>query len=193
MPDPLRLMQFYEFYEYDGTNSADLLDFMQTNVPAGDGPWYIFNEADGLLEFAWDSTTVPQFGYLAVNQGGGLLVAGGVSAQAVGPEWSNFYLPVTSFAPSGVAENPVLGSGITSVPSLNGGASTTVNVPITPELPDTSYTAAAVLIGGTALLASLTVTSTSKISGAQVDVTVQNTGLLPLSGASVLVAAVDQS
>lgn len=87
---------------------------------------------------------------------------------------------------------PVLAVGVATVPSLLGNTQTTVQVTITPTMPDTSYTAVAVITGGVALLASLSVLSTTKVSGSRVDVVVRNTGLLTLAGASVLVVAVDQ-
>jgi hypothetical protein len=81
-------------------------------------------------------------------------------------------------------------AGVNTVPTLGAGASTTVSVTIKPTLPSTSYTVAAFVVGGLNLLGNLQVTGTSVISTSQVNVTVQNTGLLSLGGASVCVIAV---
>lgn len=192
MTQPVRLLQFYDFYEYDGTNSAELLDFLQTNISTGDGPWYIYDETGGSVIFAWDNGGTPQFGYAAANVGGGLLVSAGAGVQGIQAPWDNLYIPLTSIAPTGTAApDPLIALGVSSVPSLLGSASTTVQVTISPARPDTDYAVASTLLGTASLLASLTITNTVIVSGSRVDVTVQNTGLLTLTGASVLVAAVD--
>jgi len=80
--------------------------------------------------------------------------------------------------------------GIATVPTLLGNSQTTVQVTITPTFADTDYQASAVLTGAVSLLASLSVLSTTVFSASRVDVVVRNTGLLSLSGASCLVAAI---
>lgn len=83
-----------------------------------------------------------------------------------------------------------IAAGTNTVPTLGAGASTTVSVTIKPTLPSTSYTVAAFLLGGVNLLGNLQVTGTAVISTSQVNVTVQNTGILSLGGASVCVIAI---
>lgn len=183
--EPVLVHALHEAFFYDGGNGVELVGQLNSYKPDS---WELVSEDAGtaVVRHEFLQTTFELVsGYAAVVPQGDTDETGFYSPE-VFAEWF-------VAADSVILGPPVLAQGIASVPALNGGASTTVNVPVTPELPDTSYTAAAVLLGGTALLASLTVTATSKISGAQVDVTVQNTGLLPLSGASVLVAAVDQS
>lgn len=80
--------------------------------------------------------------------------------------------------------------GIAAVPTLLGSTQTTVQVTIKPAFADTNYQATAVVTGAVNLLASLSVLSVSVINTSRVDVVVRNTGLLSLSGASVLVSCI---
>lgn len=80
--------------------------------------------------------------------------------------------------------------GVNSVPTLLGAAQATVQVAIKPTFADTNYQATAVVTGAVNLLASLSVLSVTVVNGTRVDVVVRNTGLLSLSGASVLVSAI---
>lgn len=192
MLEPIRMMQFFEFYEYDGTNSAELLDYLQNNISTGDGPWYIDSESDGTVVFAWDNDEV-QWILINANVGGGLLVTAQATVYGIQAPWDNLYIPLSSLAITGTAApDPLIALGVSTVPSLLGSASTTVQVTISPARSDTDYAVASALLGTASLLASLVITNTVIVSGSRVDVTVQNTGLLTLAGASVLVAAVDQ-
>lgn len=93
-----------------------------------------------------------------------------------------------------LATMPVISMGIAAVPTLLGSAQTNVSVTIRPTLPAvTGYSVAAVIVGGVNLLAALSVISTTIINASTVQVTVRNTGLLSLGGATVLVAAVDDT
>jgi hypothetical protein len=80
--------------------------------------------------------------------------------------------------------------GVGSVPTLLGSAQATINVTLKPAFADTNYVATAIVTGAVNLLASLSVVSTSIVNATTVSVVVRNTGLLSLSGASILVAAV---
>ena len=83
--------------------------------------------------------------------------------------------------------------GVGSVPLLIGGASTTVNVTIRPTLADMDYAAAATIFGSVTLLSTLSITAITKASTSQVNVTVQNTGLISLSGGFTMVTSVKHS
>jgi len=58
-----------------------------------------------------------------------------------------------------------------------------------PALPDAGYNVAVALAGSSQLLGALAILSATVAGSAQVDVVVQNNGLLTLAGATVLVTA----
>ena len=79
--------------------------------------------------------------------------------------------------------------GMAPTPALALGGQATVQVAITPPMPNTSYTVAASVTGGTNVLAALSVLSTTIVSGSRVDVVVKATGILSLGAGQVLVVA----
>lgn len=85
---------------------------------------------------------------------------------------------------------PVRSLGVAPVPSLILNQSTTVPVTVNPAMPDTSYTPVARLFAGVSIT-DLNITGVSVISTTEVDVTVQNVGLVTLAGANVLVSVND--
>lgn len=85
---------------------------------------------------------------------------------------------------------PTLSAGSAAVPTLLGSASAVVAVTLKLGMGSTDYQAVPVLTGAANLLGSLSITATSIVSGTAVNVTVQNTGLLSLTGATVLVVAI---
>lgn len=87
-------------------------------------------------------------------------------------------------SPSGVQA-----AGIALAPTLLLGASATVPVNLSQAMPDTSYTPHAQLIASTTALGSLSVTGISVVDTDTVNVTVQNSGLVNLSGVQILVTA----
>jgi len=84
---------------------------------------------------------------------------------------------------------PTLAVGYAVTPSLGIGASATVSVDMVPALPDAGYNVAVALAGSAQLLGALAILSATVAGSAQVDVVVQNNGLLTLAGATVLVTA----
>lgn len=87
-------------------------------------------------------------------------------------------------------ETDVIALGIAGVPTLLGGVAVNIDVTIRPAYSDTSYQATAALSGTVSLLAALSIISVTIISGSVVRVRVQNTGLLSLSGAQVVVTTI---
>jgi len=156
--------------QYDGTNSSEILAASSVGAE-------IVSEEDDVLVI---STTY--LGTSTYHVGDWITVSGGKIAS----EDFEAQFRIIEDAPT----TPDQAAGVSSVPSLVGNAQTTVPVTISPAFPNTSYSVAPVITGGVNLLSSLSVLSTSKISGSQVDVVVKNTGLLTLAGASVLVVAV---
>lgn len=89
------------------------------------------------------------------------------------------------------AVSGILSAGITETPTLLLGQSATVAVNLVPAMPDTSYTPSAQLIGPSTALGSLSITAVSIVDVDTVNVTVQNSGLVNLSGIHLLVVAKD--
>lgn len=79
--------------------------------------------------------------------------------------------------------------GTAAVPTLLLAQSVTVPVTLKKSFIDTAYSAIALLSGSLNLLGALQVNSVTIVDEDTVDVVVQNTGLVTLSGASVLVVA----
>ncbi|MFE3484823.1 hypothetical protein ACIQ1S_09365 [Streptomyces griseus] len=96
----------------------------------------------------------------------------------------------SSWAPVMTATAALLSMGSAVVPSLLASASVAVAVPLSPAMPDTAYMASAVLTASASILASLAITSIVRTSGTVLTVTVQNTGLITLSGATAIATAV---
>lgn len=80
--------------------------------------------------------------------------------------------------------------GVAPVPTLIASASATVQVTITPAMPNTTFNAYPKLFAGISIVG-LQINSTTIVSTTRVDVVVQNVGLVSLAGANVLVYAVD--
>lgn len=83
---------------------------------------------------------------------------------------------------------PVRSIGVAPVPTLIASANTTVSVPLDPPMPDAGYSAVAKLFAGVNI-ADLEIVSVTVIDADTVDVEVENTGLVSLSGSNVLVIA----
>lgn len=79
--------------------------------------------------------------------------------------------------------------GLKESPTLLFSQSTTVAVDIIPAMPDTSYTPVAQLVAPSTALGSLSITSVSVVDADTVNVVVQNSGLVSLSGVHILVVA----
>jgi hypothetical protein len=82
-----------------------------------------------------------------------------------------------------------LAAGQATVPALLLGATTTVQVPLKPALPDTNFAASPLVVGGTNILATLSIMSWSIVSASRVDVVVKASGVLTAGAAQVLVIA----
>lgn len=80
--------------------------------------------------------------------------------------------------------------GVAAVPTLLLGASATVAVQLNPAMADSSYTAKAFKFASVSLV-DLQINSVTIVDADTVNVNVENTGLVTLSGASVLVTATD--
>lgn len=87
-------------------------------------------------------------------------------------------------------QTDVVGLGVATVPTLLGGVEVNVDVTIRPTYLDTNYQAVAIVTGALSILAALSVVSTTIVNATTVRVRVRNTGLLSISGGSVLVSTI---
>lgn len=101
-----------------------------------------------------------------------------------------FFTVCWSDAFNAADQTDVIALGLASVPTLLGGAAANVDVTIRPNYADTNYQATAALSGTVSLLAALSIISVTILNATTVRVRVQNTGLLSLGGASVVVSAI---
>lgn len=89
-------------------------------------------------------------------------------------------------------KNVALANGYALTPSINGsGGTASVAVDLDVTMSGITYKAKAVLSGTAALLSDLVITGVSVTDANTVTVTVQNNGALALSGATVIVTAVE--
>lgn len=86
-----------------------------------------------------------------------------------------------------------LSMGSAPVPALTASGSTNIAVDISPTMANTTYTPAATLVGTSALLADLEITSVTVTDADTITVSVTNNGILTLSGATVVVAGAEVS
>lgn len=187
----------YDALHYTGSNGADIAEMLNLWAPRGpgnqDNPWVVLTEVDGELELL--NTQVGNIVNMSAGQY--MLVDSHLDVgmeicteEVMNDRYVNPADYVANLLPP--PEPPAIALGVASVPSLLGNTQVTVPVTIKPTLASTSYTPVAVLLGSSSLLATLSVVSTTAVSESQVDVVVQNTGLLTIAGGSVLVAAVSQ-
>jgi hypothetical protein len=184
----------YDALHYTGSNGADIAEMLNLWAPSGpgnqDNPWVVLTEVDGELELLntqFDSVISMSAGqYMLVDShlDVGMEIC---TEEVMNDRYVNPADYVANLLPP--PEPPAIALGVASVPSLLGNTQVTVPVTIKPTLASTSYTPVAVLLGSSA---TLSVVSTTAVSESQVDVVVQNTGLLTIAGGSVLVAAVSQ-
>lgn len=182
MADLDNLVQRYYTLQYTGSNSADILEAFQTIWNAAD----IQSEGGGVLEI---QTYAPP-GVVTINTDDHIVFQASASGDQVQAWLSPADVSAQFIQVEPLSPTPDQSAGVATIPSLIGNAQTTVSVTLNPAFPDTSYSVASVISGGASLLASLSILSTTKTSGSQVDVVVKNTGLLTLAGASLLVIAV---
>lgn len=180
----------YRSVQYTGSNSADIdalvTDFVIDNETAG-----VLTATSGGTQFTINTTD-----WVIYWQGA-------VQTVNTNTQYNTYYVDdalVTDLTSVNGAITTLQGqvaallAGGTSVglkesPTLLLGQSATVAVDIIPAMPNTSYAATAQLVASATVLGSLSITSTSIVDADTVNVTVQNSGLLNLSGVHILVTA----
>lgn len=177
---------YTESLSYDGTNSAAILDYIETFVTAYSAiiGFTIDTEdvTDNIITVIFTNSTGLQLApgdYLQRN--------GTVLTSVVGSDYPNLWR--TNFgAAAPVAD---LSIGLVTVPSIAAGSdSSSIPVTLRPGFVDTDYQAVGMIIGGISLLGQLSVTVVSVTNPNTVNVTVHNGALLTVSGGQVLVTAV---
>lgn len=178
MPDPFPIVEDKWAIQYDGSNSAQILSYV---------PMIEFvSETGGVLtvESPPDSAT------WNINTNDFVVVQQGAIASVANPGLFNFSFDCNvtcDTLPLSPASAQAI--GVAAVPTLLLGGSTTVAVTLQPAMPSTSYTAYANKFAAVSLL-NLVINSVTIVDEETVNVNVSNTGLVTLSGASVMVHAV---
>lgn len=170
--------------QYDGTNSGDIaaLDAFDFNNATESGGTWTFQSPP-------DSTTY------TFHTGDWVLYAQNQVMQSRTNidflrEYSCNALCADVEALEALAVTPKVQSmGVAPVPSLILNASTTVTVTLHPAMPDDTYTAYASKFAGISIT-DLVINSVTVVDEDTVQVAVQNTGLVTLAGANILVHAV---
>lgn len=192
----------YKAVQYDGTNAAEVASIFDAN--------YAQVSATGSqLDFTYNGTPRTAFttDWVRTNQGfwfGTFTNAEFTSQQIVLADGSGTQtqidaldsrldtlegqtldarLDVLEAAP----DAELVSAGIRETPTLLLGQSANIAVDIIPAMPDSSYTASAQLFASASALGSLSITGVSVTDADTVTVTVQNSGLVNLSGVHVLV------
>lgn len=189
MSDPLVLIIPTYVLIFDGTNQAEMwaemsLTWANMSVSASSAPgsaasFTIITDLpnNGPQTIEWEVGD----GFNRINPGYGYLSKSTLADPAT-------FMDLTKFVQA-TAPAATLAVGYAPTPSIAGGDSETVTVPMVPALPDDGYAVSIALAGGSQLLGSLQVIGHDVISASAVDVTVRNNGILALGGATVLVTA----
>jgi len=176
---PINIVSHRKAVKYTGANSADI-DGMITNFD-------ITSESGGVLHFDSNSSsfTVNTNEWIVFYQG---------AAEEVHTQTSfdgffacNTLCADTAGFASGVQVRAV---GVATVPLLLVGGSATVAVTLQPAMPDSTYNAYASKFAGVSLT-DLSINSVTVVNSTTVNVAVSNTGLATITGASVMVHALD--
>lgn len=200
---PINIVERKHAVQYDGTNSADIDNLFPVNTlsEAGGvwtfespptGPTYVVNTNDWIvffqnMVFSTYSPTAFDFFYRC-NAECADLSASEVQALEEAVETLETEMETLQGEVEGLGGESVRSTGVGAVPTLLLGTSANVDVQLNPAMPDTSFTARAFKFAAVSLV-DLAINSVTIIDADTVRVAVQNTGLVTLSGASVMVTA----
>jgi hypothetical protein len=181
IPNPYRVM--IDAVQYTGSNAREIMAYIDT----------VFTPEVCTLEGNTINCFVGQMNpsdWFIQERGSASFVLGGnlVTLNRVPSIISNSVL-----TPSLRLDGPppeTIALGFAPIPPLAASAQANIPVTLVPSFTTPNYVATAVVTGAVNLLASLSVVSVNITSPAIVSVVVRNTGLLSLSGGSVLVAAI---
>jgi hypothetical protein len=177
--NPINVVNRLHAVQYDGTNSGDIDNLFSLNNAS---------ESGGV----WTFQSPPDATSYTINTGDWILYAQNqVFSKATSTEFPAFF-SCNALCPDIEALSEVTAVralGVAPVPSLVLNASTTVTVTLQPAMPDSGYTAYASKFAGVSLT-DLTINSVTVVDEDTVQVGVQNTGLVTLAGATIMVHAV---
>jgi hypothetical protein len=179
--NPINVVSTLFAVQYDGTNSADIValdDFDFNNSSESSGVWsfqsppdatsYTINTGDWIL-YAQNQVMLKNSNSEFLLQYTCNTVCNDVSVFSTGEQ--------------------VRAIGVAPVPSLVLSGTANVDVTLHPAMPDTNYTAYAATFAGISLT-DLQINSVTVVDEDTVTVAVENTGLITLAGASLIVHAV---
>lgn len=200
---PINIVERKHAVQYDGTNSGDIDNlFPVTTLSEASGVWtfesppsgptYVVNTNDWIvffqnMVFGTYSPTAFDFFYRC-NAECGDLQATEVQDLQEAVETLQGLVEDLQTEVDGLGGESVRAVGVAAVPTLLLGGSTNVDVQLSPAMADTSFTARAYKFAAVSLV-DLAINSVTIIDNDTVRVNVSNTGLVTLSGASVLVTA----
>lgn len=174
---PIDIVDRKQAVQYTGTNSADI-DGLITQFD-------ITSEVGGVLNFDSAGSS------FSANTNDWIVYFQGMVFNTFSPSAFNTFYSCNALCDDVTGGLQVLSVGVAETPLLLAGASAVVAVTLVPAMPDSSFNAYAQLFGAANILASLSITGVSVVDADTVNVTVQNTGLLTLGGAHVIVNAQD--
>lgn len=166
---------------YDGTNSSEVLALCELKTNVTD--WAIASESGGVLVLSFDQSGPDS---ITVNTGDHVVFISHLLQVAVWPPavYDDYFGQELPPSP-----DLTLSTGYALTPTIIASGSQVVAVQISPVQPSSAYQARAVLAGASNLLTNLNITSVAVADSDTVNVTVANSGLLSLAGATIIVTA----
>jgi hypothetical protein len=177
--NPINVVTRLHAVQYDGTNSSDIAALFALNNSSESGG-------------TWNFQSPPDSSSFTIHTGDWILFAQNQAfSKTLENEFDTLYSCNTLCDDVGVfaTGQQVRSIGVAPVPSLVLSGTANVDVTLYPAMPDTSYAAHAATFAGVSL-ANLQINSVTVVDEDTVRVAVQNTGLLTLAGASLIVHAV---
>lgn len=167
----------YDSIQYDGTNGSTIAGTFCTAITfvSDNGTTFVFNDGDS----GEHSMNVDDWLVRQSNEDDPFPVVETTSSYAL--NWLSQIDPVEYTLK--------MAAGYALTPTILASASANVAVNLDLAMTGTSYETTAVLAGAASLLGGLQITDISITDSDTVTVTVQNTGLVSLAGATVIVAA----
>lgn len=172
----IHIVERYNAIQYTGSNSAEI-DALVTHLD-------IISETGGVLTVESPTgtsiTPINTNDWVRYNQG----VVVSVHNTST---FDNYYVQNAVFGDL-AAVSGVLATGVKECGTLSPG-NTTVSVDLVTSMPDTNYTPNAQIFAAAGILGTVSITSVSVNDADTIDVVVNNSGVLGLTGARILVTA----
>lgn len=182
--NPINVVNTLRAVQYDGTNSADIVALDEFDFSSA-------SESSGV----WSFQSPPDSTSYTFNTGDWILYAQNqvfqrvTNSDFISNYQCNALCPEVEALESFALAPKVQAVGVAAVPTLVLNATANVDVTLQPAMADDTYSAYAHKFAGVSL-ANLNITSVTVVDEDTVTVGVENTGLVTLSGATILVHAV---